>query len=37
MRDCASLWGAYDEITQPYSDIERDRMFFVTACRLYRI
>lgn len=37
MRDYASLWRAYDEITQDCKDAERDAMFFGTASRLYRI
>jgi predicted TIM-barrel fold metal-dependent hydrolase len=37
MRDYASLWRAYDQITHPYADAERDAMFHGTAARLYRI
>ena len=37
MRDYASVWRAYDEITQQRTDAERDAMFFGTASRLYRI
>jgi predicted TIM-barrel fold metal-dependent hydrolase len=37
MRDYASLWRAYDEITHRYAGAERDAMFYGTAARLYRI
>lgn len=37
MRDYASLWRAYDEITHQHADAERDAMFYCTAARLYRI
>lgn len=37
MRDYASLWRAYDEITYQHTDAERGAMFYGTAARLYRI
>jgi predicted TIM-barrel fold metal-dependent hydrolase len=37
MRDYATLWRAYDDITQQHTDAERDAMFYGTAARLYRI
>lgn len=37
MRDYASVWRAYDEITAGFTDDERDELFCGTASRTYRI
>jgi len=37
MRDYASLWRAYDEVTAGFSSAERDAMFYATATRIYAI